>query len=171
MGQRKMLGGQRKCGKTTRMVLMSSEKGIPILTCNRNMVKLLECTAKDMGVKIPRPISAKDFALGSSQLNCTSVLVDEIDWVVANLIGADVVVSTTSSEFVKLEQKQFDETISGYEAFKWIEQGGVVMDPWNQDRYKMNDDKKIMRLKNAVGSEWERVSSFGFAAKYVLVKG
>ena len=167
-----MLGGQRKCGKTTRMVLMSSEKGIPILTCNRHMVKLLEYTAKDMGVKMPTPLSADDMAERRLRLRGGSILVDEIDLVVAKLIGAsNVVASTTSSEFVKLEQNQFDETISGYEAFKWIEQGGIVMDRWNQDRYKMNDDKKIMRLKNAVESEWERVNTFGFAAKYVLVKG
>ena len=74
----------------------------------------------------------------------------------------------TSSEFVKLEPKQSSKIVSGYEAFKWIEQGGVVMDPWNQDRYKMNDDKKIMRLKIIAGSEWERVDLFNFAAKYRL---
>lgn len=56
--------GGRASGKTTYLLKMSADTGIPILTTNYWRISFYEGHAKELGLKIPKPILWKDSKLG-----------------------------------------------------------------------------------------------------------
>ena len=56
--------GGRASGKTTYLLKMSADTGIPILTTNHRRLRWYEEYAKKLGIKIPKPVFWKNRHLG-----------------------------------------------------------------------------------------------------------
>lgn len=69
---------KRRSGKTTKLILESHEKNMPIVCANNSMVMCVRSQAKDMGVDIPNPINIETIINGWADGNqAKAVLVDE----------------------------------------------------------------------------------------------
>ncbi len=100
--QRQIIGGSRACGKTTELIKLSSEKGIPILCSNRTQKKLLLGTAFAMDICIPDPISVTEDMAKLRHQRYEEVLVDEMEMVFQQLTGLRIHTASTSLELNKL---------------------------------------------------------------------
>lgn len=75
----------RGTGKTTKLILESHEKWIPVLTMNRSSAHHIEEKARDMGVSIPKVLAVRD--LNNEDMRKPSkVLIDDLDFVTSELL-------------------------------------------------------------------------------------
>lgn len=91
---REVIGGERRCGKTTELIKRASEDNLYILCANRTMAKLIFEQAKDMKLDIPHPITIEDLPLRSPYVD--KVLIDEVEMILQQLIGRPVESMSTS---------------------------------------------------------------------------
>jgi hypothetical protein len=77
-------------GKTTDLVLMSANTGIPILAWRGMGDNIYKDRAIELGVTIPQPIK---YVNGMQLME--KVLIDELDWFLKSRIGLDVYAATT----------------------------------------------------------------------------
>lgn len=96
----KVIGGGRRCGKTTELIKKASKEGLYILCPNKNMARIIFKQAKDMGVNIPHPITVEDLPLMSVHID--KVLIDEVEIVLQKLIGKRVAGMSTTMPMEEL---------------------------------------------------------------------
>lgn len=85
--------GDRRSGKTTALIKMSAETGIPIFAPTSGMAKCIEKQAEDMGVSIPRPEVLRKDNKGV-YLHGHKAMVDEVQMMLRYHFGIDVVCAT-----------------------------------------------------------------------------
>ncbi|WP_373737270.1 hypothetical protein [Jeotgalibaca porci] len=89
----------RMRGKTTRMIVESHKKQIPIVVSNATQVKIIIEKAKEMGKEIPKPISAFDLLRNRERYNLIhGVLIDEASAVLSIVLGARIEGMTVTKE-------------------------------------------------------------------------
>ncbi|WP_310877054.1 hypothetical protein [Priestia megaterium] len=95
-----IIGGRRGCGKTKRLIEISSENNTYIVCADQNRLKHIVNMAKKMGLDIPFPITVSELPLRGSFIK--EVLVDDAEDVLAAFIGRRVKVASTSMELNSL---------------------------------------------------------------------
>ena len=76
---------KRGNGKTSDLIRMSSYKNIPIICAHPDYITK---QAKEMGVKIPSPISFYSISCNRAGLQgIHEVLIDELDWFLREIFG------------------------------------------------------------------------------------
>lgn len=78
----------RRTGKTTRLIMLSHDTGIPIYTRTAQMAAFVEHQARTLGVTIPKPICKPQKLLGQRP---SQVIVDEAGGVLEDVLCAKVV--------------------------------------------------------------------------------
>lgn len=81
----------RSTGKTTRLIMLSHDTGIPIYTRTAQMAAFVEHQARTLGVTIPKPICKPHKLLGKRP---SQVIVDEVGGVLEDMLGAKVVAAS-----------------------------------------------------------------------------
>lgn len=85
----------RRTGKTTRLIMLSHDTGIPIYTRTAQMAAFVEHQARTLGVTIPKPIYRTPKLIG---LRPSKVIVDEAGGVLEDVLGAKVVAASIDGE-------------------------------------------------------------------------
>ena len=84
----------RASGKTTLLIKESAKTGKPIITANCFAADNIRQMAKDMGVDIPKPMSATNWLSGccrDGRFNrVDSILIDELDAVLRSIFGGSI---------------------------------------------------------------------------------
>lgn len=81
----------RQSGKTMKLIKISAELSVPIIVKDVATGNHLKRRAKEMGVKIPNPISIDDIITGRIKgINFNTVLVDDADYILEVLIASKV---------------------------------------------------------------------------------
>lgn len=96
-----MVGGRRLCGKTTELVKRSHSEHLYIVCLDYARVINIMHIAKELELDIPYPITVNELPLKSRYVH--KVLVDDIEDVLGRLIGADIVMASTSRQLVEME--------------------------------------------------------------------
>ena len=84
----------RQTGRTTELIKMAAEHNLYIVTTDRNRALFIDKMAKDLGLKIPFPITVRELPIhpvmrhGCSFVN--EVLVDDADQVLECLVGTKI---------------------------------------------------------------------------------
>lgn len=83
--------GGRRSGKTSYLINLSHDTGYPIVTRSKAMADYIESMAMRMGKVIPQPLTygSREMLLGSPLRR--SVLVDEADGVLSDMMGVQIV--------------------------------------------------------------------------------
>ena len=98
---------RRATGKSTQLVLMSHESGLPIAVASQAQAKHLQWLAdKVLKIKIPTPFVASRVAC----LHAGKYLVDEASMVLQNLLGGEIVAMTIADE----GSSEFDDYMDQY---------------------------------------------------------
>lgn len=96
----KIIGGKRKCGKSTELIRQSHETGVRILTANKQMANILMDESKRMGLDIKPPLTP-DVKFDYFE-DVKEVLIDEVEMVLQQLIGKRVTSMSTSYQLEEL---------------------------------------------------------------------
>lgn len=91
----KIVRMERGTGKTTELIKLSSKTGTPIVCATRQQAQIILDKAERMGVLIVNPIPANELK-GYTDIH--KVYVDDMEYVLSTLLGADVEVSTVSCD-------------------------------------------------------------------------
>lgn len=79
----------RQTGKTEKLIILSGEKQIPILTLSNQSAHEIEKRSIEMGISIPVPISVKEI-MSDNYLNnigeIDSIIVDDADHVLKSIL-------------------------------------------------------------------------------------
>lgn len=81
----------RRTGKTTLLIMLSHDTGIPIYTRTAQMAAFVEHQARTLGVTIPKPVCNPQKLLGQRP---SQVIVDEAGGVLEDVLGAKVVAAS-----------------------------------------------------------------------------
>ena len=98
----KIIRTERGKGKTTALIKQASRDQSYILCVNKPMARYVYEKARDMGLNIPFPITVADLPLHGHE---NPILIDEIDYILPQLIGVKVDTVTTSAPIDTLGQK------------------------------------------------------------------
>ena len=98
----KIIRTDRGRGKTTELIKQSAKDGSYILCMNKGNARHIYDMAKKMNFNIPYPITVADLPLRGFK---GSVLIDEVDYILPRLIGAEVDIITTSAPIDTLDDK------------------------------------------------------------------
>ena len=100
----KIILDKRGSGKTVRLVVESHVKNVPIMTLNRQMVKIIKESAKWLGLKIPEPICLDDFLKNrhiqgrNNHDYENGILIDEAQLVLTELLKTKIHTITLTGE-------------------------------------------------------------------------
>lgn len=81
--------GERRCGKTTRLIELSAKEQIPILTRSAGDAKCIKIDAQRMGLKIPEPISILQLIIDGNHENIDDIpkiIVDDTEYILKVLL-------------------------------------------------------------------------------------
>lgn len=102
----------RASGKTTLLIKESAKTGRPIIEPNTASARYVEEQARNMGLKIPEPISATSwnsgYYRGSNFNRIDGFLIDELDSVLANIFGRSIDKTTYTPEKVDVPYYKMD---------------------------------------------------------------
>lgn len=90
--------GGRRTGKTTRIIELSHDTGIPILVHSAQIGRLLEHQARVMGKDIPKPVCAHELSMSSGARRDRRVLVDEMGLLVESVFKVQIVAASIDGE-------------------------------------------------------------------------
>lgn len=154
----------RASGKTTLLIKESAKTGMPIIEPNTASARYVEEQAREMGVKIPEPISATSwnsgYYRGSDFNRIDGFLVDEVDTVLANIFGKRIGTVTYTPEKVgvaraydrKVDPDEFEKMLNNLE--KTLNQLDKSLDEKEKEKkmskFKVGD---IVRLKPVDGMD------------------
>lgn len=83
---REIIGGKRRCGKTTSLIIKSSKENLIIVSPNACMARMTYDMSKSMGLDIPPPVTISD--IGSLRgTKSDGILIDEIEMALEVLLG------------------------------------------------------------------------------------
>ena len=143
----------RTSGKTTLLIKESAKTGRPIIEPNTASARYVEEQARNMGLKIPEPVSATSwnsgYYRGSNFSRIDGFLIDEVDSVLANIFGKPIGTATYTPEKIgvakaydrKVDLDVFKKMLDNYE--KTTECLDKKIDKLNECHEKM--EKKSMR--------------------------
>ena len=143
----------RASGKTTLLIKESAKTGRPIIEPNTASARYVEEQAREMGVKIPEPISATSwhsgYYRGSNFNRIDGFLIDEVNSVLANIFGKPIGTATYTPKKIgvakaydrKVDLDVFEKMLDNYE--KTTECLDKKIDKLNECHEKM--EKKGMR--------------------------
>ena len=81
--------GERCSGKTTRLIEKSTREGSYILVANKEMARCVADQAKEMGLKIPYPVTLDEYLRGNkfqgSSIRRDGLLIDDLNMVLNQL--------------------------------------------------------------------------------------
>ena len=99
----KIIRTNRGNGKTTELVKKSNREWKYIICSDRGRVKVIEDTARKLGLNIPFPITVKELPLRSPHIK--SVLIDDVEDVLSYIVGKPIDYVTTSCEVEELNKE------------------------------------------------------------------
>lgn len=91
--------GGRSSGKTTELIKMSAETGIPICVRYRSRIKHIVYIANRLGIEIPEPIVIYN---QRSLKGCRKIMIDDVQDVLFDIYGTEVVCATFDKDSVDL---------------------------------------------------------------------
>jgi len=103
-----IIGGQRGCGKTTRLIKEAAKNGYYIVCADIYRRKYITDLAAKMDLRIITPVLISELPI---DWYAGKVLIDDVEDVLKMMIGRPVVMMTTSETMVKLESKNKLEAI------------------------------------------------------------
>lgn len=109
---REVIGGKRKCGKTTELIKRSHETGVRILTANRHMARILMDQSRRMSLDIKPPLTS-DVNFKYFE-DVEEVLIDEVELVLQQLIGKRVVGMSTSYKLRELNSVKESKSVGSF---------------------------------------------------------
>jgi len=80
----KLINYSRRNGKTTQLIYASAITGFRIIAPNHAMAKHIEEMAKNIGLKIPKPMSDVEYRNGKLDGDHTPILIDDVDHDILN---------------------------------------------------------------------------------------
>ena len=149
----------RASGKTTLLIKESAKTGRPIIEPNTASARYVEEQARNMGLKIPEPISATSwnsgYYRGSNFNRIDGFLIDELDSVLANIFGKPIINATYTPEKIgvvkaydrKVDIDNFENMLDNFE--KAIDRLEKSLDKKEKEK-KMNKFEvgDIVRVKS-----------------------
>lgn len=97
----KVIADKRGSGKTTKLLYASHVTGTPIVVATLQQKSFLLGMARELNIDIPDPISIST-SRELDKLDChSSVLIDNAEWVLKNILGVNIVAMTVSTETYK----------------------------------------------------------------------
>ena len=97
---------ERGMGKTTDIVKISAEKQIPILCMSKHCIY---DRAKEFNLKIPEPITIKDFMDGKHRgKTIDTILVDESEYILQTLLGIKIYALTGTKPLIVSKEQVGD---------------------------------------------------------------
>lgn len=154
----------RGSGKTTLLIEESAKTGRPIIEPNTASARYVEEQARNMGLKIPEPISATSwnsgYYRGSNFNRIDGFLIDELDSVLANIFEKPIMNVTYTPEKIgvamaydrKVDIDNFENMLDNFE--KAIDRLEKSLDEKEREKkmskFKMGD---IVRLKPVDGMD------------------
>ena len=147
----------RASGKTTMLIKESAKTGKPIIVTNSMMVDILAQRAKEMGLRIPEPVSAMRWIIndyGSGDRNRISkkaresggLLIDDLDCVLKIIFGERVSKATYTPDKM--------DVIRSHEETQTLEEFEEAMDEIENLLDRL--DKTIYEMLNEIGSKESR---------------
>lgn len=97
---RVIIGGGERCGKTQYLIARSNMLNLPIMTATHQQAANIALTAKEMGIRIPEPVTAHSIRHMQGKHH-SKVLVDEIEMVLGGLTGVNIETASSSYNLVK----------------------------------------------------------------------
>lgn len=186
----------RASGKTTLLIKESAKTGRPIIEPNTASARYVEEQAREMGVKIPEPISATSwhsgYYRGSNFSRIDGFLIDEIDSVLSNIFGKPIGKATyTSFELKppiensnKLELKSVPGleyrvnvqgnievncgSIGGWKLIKTLEEESEVV---KMNKFKVGDVVKVKSVEELMDDGLERDTQSHYTIREVRYNG
>lgn len=154
----------RASGKTTLLIKESAKTGRPIIEPNTASARYVEEQARNMGLKIPEPISATSwnsgYYRGSNFNRIDGFLIDELDSVLANIFGKPIINATYTPEKIgvamaydrKVDIDNFENMLDNFE--KALDRLEKSLDEKEKEKkmskFKVGD---IVRLKPVDGMD------------------
>ena len=99
----KIIRTDRGKGKTTALIKQAARDKSYILCHSRSAARYIYDTALSMGLNIPYPITVDDIPLRGHR---GDILIDEIDYILPQLLGAQVSTITTSASIDTLSDNR-----------------------------------------------------------------
>ena len=140
----------RASGKTTLLIKESAKTGRPIIEPNTASARYVEEQARNMGLKIPEPISATSwnsgYYRGSNFNRIDGFLIDELDSVLANIFGRPIDKATYTPEKIgvamaydrKVDIDNFENMLDNFEK---------AIDRLEKSLDKKEKEKKMSKFK------------------------
>lgn len=166
----------RASGKTTLLIKESAKTGRPIIEPNTASARYVEEQARNMGLKIPEPISATSwnsgYYRGSNFNRIDGFLIDELDSVLANIFGKPIINATYTPEKIgvamaydrKVDIDNFENMLDNFE--KAIDRLEKSLDKKEKEKkmskFKVGD---IVRIK-PVGEMWKSKKMLCFMEEF-----
>lgn len=101
----KLIISGRGAGKTTELVRRSAETGYYIVTVNRQAALSVTYIARDLGLKIPFPLTAQEFIQGKYDSGVRGVLIDDADDLLRSFSRVPVFAATMSADNQGMEER------------------------------------------------------------------
>lgn len=92
--------GKRGSGKTTMVIKKSAETGARIITHNSMTAYIINKQAKDLGYKIPKPMSIRTY-LNKKERHNNGIILDELELILSNLIHDKIEMVTINTKEVE----------------------------------------------------------------------
>ena len=96
-----LLGGSRRCGKTTKLVKVSANENKIILCKNMQRRKVIEEIACSLGLKIPTPVTIHEHMMYKKRFIDNNLLVDDVEDILESILGCKIDYMTTSCKLRK----------------------------------------------------------------------
>lgn len=109
----KLIIKPRYSGKTTELIKISAETGVPILVGNRQQAKYIKRMADDLSLWITDPYIISELKNGD-RISPHKILVDDVEYILQQLIGAEITAMTISNNENPLEIELLTESRKKY---------------------------------------------------------
>ena len=140
----------RASGKTTLLIKESAKTGRPIIEPNTASARYVEEQARNMGLKIPEPISATSwnsgYYRGSNFNRIDGFLIDELDSVLANIFGKPIGTATYTPEKIGVA-KAYDRKVDLDNFENMLDNFEKAIDRLEKSLDKKEKEKKMSKFK------------------------
>ena len=96
----RVIGGRRRCGKTSKLIQLSHDHNLYILCANERRREIIAKQAKEMGLSILWPVIPAEAPFRYIH----NVLVDDVEAVLEEFIRARVMVMSTSFKMEEMKE-------------------------------------------------------------------
>lgn len=98
-----LIHAERGKGKSTRLVIESYTKNMPIICAEEGHFILYKDIASDLGLRIPDPISINSYLIRGNGKRYEGVLLDEVDLILEKILQVKVHMASTSCNLITLK--------------------------------------------------------------------